>query len=294
MPRNTRFNISKQDIINFFDNNNNKTVYNFDEMAVILKNNREIWRLAKRLTVKKFIELLLKFTKLKQIELSFPHYNFVRYSWNDTNIYLILNSLLKKSYFSHYTALYLHGLTEQIPKIFYINVEQAEKRIMAKSTLEQNRINWAFHRKQRETNNIAIYDNYKIFILNGKNTKNLGVISKKINDFESINITNIERTLIDLTVRPNYSGGYFEILKAYQNAAGQISVNKMSAMLMNLNYTYPYHQSIGFLLERSGKYTENQINIFKKFDIKFDFYLTYGMKEMEYSKEWKLFYPKGI
>jgi predicted transcriptional regulator of viral defense system len=33
-------------------------------------------------------------------------------------------SLEQDAYFSHYTAMQLHGLTEQIPKVMYLNVEQ--------------------------------------------------------------------------------------------------------------------------------------------------------------------------
>jgi len=293
MPRNTRFNIAKNDIVNYF-NNNGRNIYSFDVMVEILNENRDIWRLAKRLTTKAFIELLLANTKLKSTQLVFPHYNFTRYSWGEPNLIVLLNGLMNNSYFSHYTALFLHGLTEQIPKNYFINVEQSEKRNNSKPTLEQTRIEWAFKRKQRETNNIAIYRDNKIYILNGKFTNKLGVIDFKINGVDNVNITSIERTLIDIIVRPNYAGGIFETLKAYTNAAGKISINKMAAYISKLNYTYPYHQSIGFLLEKTGKYTLNQINILKQFEMKYDFYLTYGMKEMEYSKEWKLFYPKGI
>jgi hypothetical protein len=68
----------------------------------------------------------------------------------------------------------------------------------------------------------------------------------------------------------------------------------MLAMLKKLNYTYPYHQAIGFYLQRAGNYREAQIQLLKKFDFKYDFYLDHGMRNLEYSKEWKLYYPKGF
>ena len=67
-------------------------------------------------------------------------------------------------------------------------------------------------------------------------------------------------------------------------------------MLKNLSYAYPYHQAIGFYLERSGAYKESSIKIFRNINKEYDLYLTYQMedKDMVYSKEWRLYYPKGL
>ena len=42
-------------------------------------------------------------------------------------MYQILVNLRPKCYFTHYTAMYFHELTEQIPKVIYVNVEQTPK-----------------------------------------------------------------------------------------------------------------------------------------------------------------------
>ena len=109
-----------------------------------------------------------------------------------------------------------------------------------------------------------------------------------------IAITNIERTLIDITVRPMYAGGISEVAKAYVIAAEQCSVNKIAAYLRKLNFTYPYHQAIGYYLERSGAYGADQIELLATLPMEFDFYLTYQMKTTEYNKRWKLYIPKGF
>ena len=61
-----------------------------------------------------------------------------------------------------------------------------------------------------------------------------------------LRFTNLERTLIDATVRPVYAGGVFEVRKAYELAKEKVSVNRLAALLQKLDYTYPYHQAIGF------------------------------------------------
>ena len=71
------------------------------------------------------------------------------------------------------------------------------------------------------------------------------------------------------------------------------SVNKMISYLKRLEFIYPYHQAIGFYLERAG-YTNTQLSLVEKIEKKYDFYLDYGMKETDYSKKWRLFYPKGF
>ncbi len=118
-----------------------------------------------------------------------------------------------------------------------------------------------------------------------------------INDSElgrKLRVTDLERTLIDATVRPFYAGGVNEVLKAYSLAADRISVNRLSALLRRFEYVYPYHQAVGFYLEKSNAYRPEQIDLLRGFPREFDFYLTYQIGEREYSKEWKLFYPKGL
>jgi len=57
-----------------------------------------------------------------------------------------------------------------------------------------------------------------------------------------VRVTNLERTLIDAVVRPAYSGGVFEVAKAFELAKDQVSVNAMGAMLGKLRFAYPFHQ----------------------------------------------------
>ncbi|MFC4275817.1 hypothetical protein [Achromobacter aloeverae] len=65
-------------------------------------------------------------------------------------------------------------------------------------------------------------------------------------------MTNLERTLIDITVHPAYAGGVFEVLNAFQLAKEQVSVDALAAMMKVIGHTYPYHQAIGFYVERAG------------------------------------------
>jgi predicted transcriptional regulator of viral defense system len=131
-------------------------------------------------------------------------------------------------------------------------------------------------------------------LLNGGNTGKLGVIEKTTADNSTIRTTDLERTLIDITVRSVYSGGIAEVAKAYSEAAGHVSINRLCAYLRQIGYTYPYHQSIGYYLDRSGKYSSSQIRQLQEFKIEFDFRLDYKMKDTQYIEKWRLCIPKGF
>ena len=109
-------------------------------------------------------------------------------------------------YFSHLTALYLNNFLPERPSIIIWNVEQLKKNA-AKTSISQESITNSFKNKSRITNNICEYGEFEIYGINGMNTGNLGVIEKN-----EIRYTNIERTLIDIVVRRQYSGGVKAVL----------------------------------------------------------------------------------
>jgi len=292
MRKSTSFRIAKRDIVSLF-NREAKGVLDIYTISRILEKNRGFWRLPESLTTSRFIKLLTENTKLKRHELNFPRKKYVKFTWGEESIYQLALSLERDSYFTHYTALYWHNLTDQIPKTIYVNYEQRPKRYVSERLLQAN-IDRALRNAQRESRNIAAVGDFKVCILNGKSTGRLGVTEMVIDDTGRMRLTDIERTLIDIVVRPAYSGGIYEVLSAYRRAAEKVSINKLCAMLRKLKYIYPYHQAIGFYLERAGVYRDTQIQLLKRFDFEYDFYMTHQMKDTEYSKEWRLYYPKGF
>jgi hypothetical protein len=288
----TRIKIAKADIIKNFEEST-YNIYKRSDIDRILEDNRSFWRLRRAMTVDEFIKFLLQDTKLKKVGFDFPNRKIIKYVWGKAPLYELLMTLQPTCYFTHYTAMYLHGLTEQVPKTIYVNKEQTAKS-RGEGALTQERIDIALRRPTRMSNNFTEYQNYKIYLLNGKNTGNLGVIQMNGPEGEKIRVTDIERTLIDVTVRPIYAGGVFEVLRAYKLARPKVSINKLAATLKKLDYIYPYHQAVGFYLERAGVYRESSISLLKKFGFKYDFYLMHQIKEKEYSKRWHLYFPKGL
>lgn len=288
----TRFSIAKKDIVSVFDRQESH-IFTKSEISKILNSNRASWRLPVKLTVKEFIKKLITKSKLKEIRFAFPNKKYIRYIWGKAPVYEIIQSIITNSYFSHYTAVFFHNLTEQIPKTIYLRTELTYD-VKNEAKLDQELIDRVFQREQRKSKNIAKMGDYRIFNLFGKKTNNLGVIEVSNEYGNNIRLTNIERTLIDISVRPAYSGGIAEVLKAFILAQPEVSINRLVSYLKQINYSYPYHQVIGYYIERTGIYSNTQIELLDKIEKKYDFYLDYAVKEKEYNKKWRLFIPKGF
>lgn len=289
----TRQQIAKPDIIKYF-NLLPKQIFDKSDIARILQEQRSFWRLAKSTTTADFIRFLSKSTRLKTLRFAFPYRSITRFTWGVLPLYDVLLSLRPESYLTHYTAMYFHELTDQVPKTININVEQPPKRCYAVGSLSQERIDIAFKSPTRMSSNVTEYGDFKIRMLNGLHTGNLGVIEMPGPEGETLRITDVERTLIDIAVRPEYSGGVFEVLEAYRRASTKVSINRLAAHLKMISYTYPFHQVIGFYLTMAGSYKKVQIDLLRRFEMSYDFYLTHQIGEKEYSREWRLFYPKGL
>jgi hypothetical protein len=244
--------------------------------------------------VNAFIEFLLNETQLNHVSLPFPHRQEVRYLWGSVSPFLLALTLRTNSYLSHYTASFLHELTINVPKVLYVNREQLPPRLREDS-LDQKAIDIAFRRQQRVSHASASYAGYEITLIESMGIEGTGIIEME-DPFGNgiLRLTNIERTLIDITVRPNYAGGPYEVLDAYKRASTKVSINRLLAILKAQNYIYPYHQAIGFYLEKSKSYNESIIARVKKMSFRYDFYLMHGMKEMSFSQDWRLYYPKGF
>jgi predicted transcriptional regulator of viral defense system len=292
MPKVRKIVLAKPTIEAFFNESPTKA-FREEELAGILFTYSEEWHLPVSQTVSGFIDFLLTESHLKQITLTSEHYrNTKRYIWDSPSIYAIALTLKNRSYLSHGSAVFLHGLTDQLPKVVYVNYEQSPK--PQGGQLIQENINRAFSRPQRRSNFIYKYEDFQIVVVNGKFTDRLEVSPFTGSGGELLEVTKLERTLIDIAVRPAYAGGVIQVLEAFERAKPRGSVNTLVATLKKLNYIYPYHQVIGFYMERAG-YPETQWQKLMKLGLEFDFYLTYQLpNDKKYDPKWRLYYPGSL
>lgn len=263
-------------------------------IANIFSAYRDEWHLPGSLKFTQFLEFLLSETELREINLTSEHYSDEkRFIWESPSIYSIALSIRNKSYLTHGSAVFLHGLTDLIPKTVYVNYEQSPK--PQGGNLTQEGIDRAFSNHQRQSNLTFKYEEFQIVMVNGKFTDRLEIGELQWPDSDEVlEVTKLERTLIDIAVRPVYAGGVFQVLEAYERAKEKISVSTLIATLKKLNYVYPYHQAIGFYMERAG-YPETKWAKLLKIGLSFDFYLAHQLpNDKKYDSTWRLFYPSGL
>jgi predicted transcriptional regulator of viral defense system len=273
-----------------------RRVFKQKDFATLVSEFGDAWGIPPSVTVDRLLELLVRDTELRRAQLKFPNRSERRFLLREASVYDLALSLRNGAYLTHYTAMYVHGITEQIPKTVYVNYEQSPKP-RSSSTLSQASIDTAFKRRVRVSRNEAQYEQHKLILLSGMHTGRLGVTQVPWgSNGVPLDVTGIERTLIDIAVRPVYAGGVFEVLRAYQLAASRVSVNRLAALLRKLDYVYPYHQAVGFYLDKAGVYGSEQLAMLREIPMEFDFHLVHEMApdDTEYSEKWRLFYPKGF
>jgi hypothetical protein len=291
----TRLQLAQRDIHGFLDEHP-KRVFQRKELDEIVRLERARWRLAERTSAAEVLDFLTGPKKLQKVDMDFSWRKEVRYVWRSASLSEILMTLRPDCYFSHFTAMQMHDLTEQDARLVHVNFEQTPKP-SPPGGLSQEGIDRAFSRPQRRAKNMAEVRGYRVLLLNGKHTGYLGVEERPVQwgDAEkptAVRLSDLERTLIDLAVRPDYSGGPDEVLKAYRRAGDRASANQIAAYLQKLRYVYPYHQTIGFYMERSEAFHPAAVERFRdRFEFEFDFYLAYGLEKTRYDPRWRLHVP---
>ena len=283
-----------EEIKAYFDIKGTK-IYSLREIEEIFSSNWNQWHLPRNMRRNDLMEYFIKNSEIDEIILKSPNYDkqYIRYAWGKISVYQLGLSLRPRSYLSHHSAMYLNNLAEVPSRTIYVNSEQSPKP-RGETSLEQRSIDLAFKAaKPRKTKYIFTHKNWKICCLSGLNTKNLGVVGIEEPNGGTLQVTNIERTLIDITVRPFYSDGPEGVQKAYIKAKGKISIDLLISILKKINYVYPYHQAIGFYMQRAG-FENYALNLLRKMGIEYDFYLDYGMDQTNYSKEWRVYFPRNL
>lgn len=242
-------------------------------------------------SAQQMLKFLLKEGLLRKAEFRSTEYpTITRYLRGNPSPYELAVSLRRDSFLCHRTALTLHGLEPPTTTV-YVNKEQGPK--PTPKGITQEGINRAFKNDQRQSNYILRYEHSQFVLISGKNTGKAGVTSMRVPNGAAVNATDLERTLIDIVVRPAYAGGVKRMFAVYKQAASKINLGHMIGLLQKVDYAYPYHQSIGFLLQRAGR-PERDCEKFKDFGLNFDFFLDYGLKRSAYDPKWRLYYPSRL
>ncbi len=206
--------------------------------------------------------------------------------------YQLALSIAPHAYLSHGTAASIHGLVKRAVNPIYVNKEQSSKHI-TQQDLSQGAIDRAFARPQRVSNYELRYAAWRFVLLSGKDTGRLGVVRLSSDTGESLEVAGLERTLVDIVVRPVYAGGVLQVLTAFKRARSRVRLDILLDTLDSLEHVYPYHQAVGFYMEKAN-YPTPWLNDFQGMGLSYNFYLAHGMEQKAFDSRWRIFYPAGL
>lgn len=203
------------------------------------------------------LELVLR----KIIDLDYTKIEKGKYCKNTfRNEYAIGNYLTSDAVIGYWSALNIHGLTEQFPNKVYVQT------IKNKTNTEIFGVKYQFVKVRPH--------------------KMTGIIKTGIGT-NQFRITDVEKTIIDCFDLPNYSGGYMELIRAFHRT--KLSSKKMINYLEAIN-NKAVAKRIGYLAELFDKKGFKQlIKYAKKQKSKnYDLLDVYGYDEGKYNAEWHL------
>jgi len=180
-----------------------RSVYSYTSLEEAIRQNRANWHLT-TVSVSDLLELLVQDSRLRVVELTSESYASVRrYGWDPLSPFELALSLKPNSYLSYGTAAYLRGLLREVPATFHLNKEQSPKARLG--SLTQQGLDRAFSSRPRQSNLVfSDQDGHRFAVISGKFTNHLGVGAIKGPAGEKLYATKVERTLVDIAVRPIY------------------------------------------------------------------------------------------
>lgn len=292
MPRRSKIDIAKPHILQCLEANNG-SVFRTNTLRQILRENREGWGLAQSTNYEEFLAYLLANNILQEHRLVFPKEQISFYARNDNfSVYEMVSCLGENGYISHFSAAFLHEIVEQVPKSIYVTLPHIRKRKQLVE-LSQEQITASFLRSSRLTQDIASWKGLRIIRVNGTDYNDLGITRLAIPNGKHIRISDVERTLIDLVIRPEYGGGVVQVQEAFFLAKEEVSTNRLISILRKMELAYPYHQAIGYYMQQAD-YPESSLHLVRRLGLHKDFYLLHAQSGEKYIPEWRLFVPEFL
>jgi len=202
-------------------------------------------------------ELLENLTK-KDFLTRIERGKYCRANFRDENV--IGTFLAKESAIAYWSALNLHGLTEQFPNKIFIQTTQLKKEVEFAGT---------------------IYQFVKI-----QPSKRTGIIFNGYGNYK-YPVTDVEKTIVDCFDLPQYSGGFAELIRAFYNA--KLNAKKLIEYCKAVN-NIAVIKRLGFLAELFEKKNLSSFVKFAKSKVNrsYNLFDTFGKNTGETNNDWFL------
>lgn len=219
---------------------------------------------------------------------------------DDLNEYYICQRFLPKFFFSFYSAMYIHDLTINVPKVINMRTH-IKKPINEEIEINQKLMDKVFTKDHRITNKsfeFKLENRLHISRVTEGYKTTTSSIEKKEFLGHFVNVSTLEQTLIDITIHPRYSGGIDEVLQAYSRSKERICMPKLVNLYNSHFFKYPYYKRILFYMKLSG-YSSESISEFsesvhKNNLDKLKFYLDTQIIKPSLDSELSMYYPSHL
>lgn len=180
---------------------------------------------------------------------------------------LVGKHLAKPYFFSYYTALYLHGLSQQYARHYYLSTTKYAQEV-------------DYH------GNVfcpVILKEKRFF---GLKEMNYGE--------EKIFVSDVERTLIDVMNRPEYAGGYEEILRCFQGLE-EVNWSRLLEYMDKMREKILFNR-MGFVFDILGDFVNMPDRFLNELRMKLSSNIYYFEKNRKgsYIKKWKIIVDKRL
>lgn len=225
----------------------------------------------------------------------FPNFEIYTKTQN-VDLYFLSTAFSYNHTYSHFSALFLNGLTNQRPSDIYLSkyslITRDNKSDM--TNIDVDYLKMLFQKSPKITSKQLQYKKNDIFFIE-KERKEEDYTEKlkiELNGYSfNVQITNKEKTIIDSVISPHYAGGVTTIFQAFENFK-DIDLDKLYDVYVGLNPIYPYWQNIGFYIEKANGVEAAKIWKDKFNNIMFPFYLSRNYEDKwVYNENWKLSHP---
>lgn len=212
------------------------------------------------------------------------------------NPYEIVKAMFSDGYFCNLSSIYYHSLTNQVPSSIYICHETISTKPKSSNKINNTAIRSAFLKPHRYTNYIFEFNQYEIIVVDRVKGSGYGVLDVHASGAilpKHSRVTCIERALIDAVVSPHYNGGIVSVYAYFKSAHRKINLTKLVEIYRQLEFIYPYSQSIGFFLDKVG--SKHASAFYREFPPTYTFFIDHDAKSSwSYDEKWKLYYPVGL
>ena len=205
----------------------------------------------------------------------------------------------EEGYLSFGTAVYWTQLTDQVPSHYYISIERKNKAVGRHSAdIDDFYLQEQFMKPPRETARQAAYKGNLYSLLERNATGLLGVTDRSIvfnHKRIRFRISGLERTLLDCAVFPHRAGGIRNVIEIFAKAKRRLSIETLMSYYRQLDFTYPYWQRIGLILEKTAGKIAAQAWREEFGEPGFTFYMDRSFKSnWRIDPRWKVAFPPGL